>query len=1726
MTRQFPVPSCRWLLAILLLGFSQTAPAKYIGGQAPKSGCACSCSCTVPSVAERSNTSTTPSRTERNLMETVPILAVRSRFGPTINLSFTYNSYNADNSQATLDTVAGYGWTHSYNLFLFSQLGSMYRYDGDGRVTRYALNSNGAGYTTAPGYFETLVKTGGTTFTITEKTQTVYTFEYIPGTPFVLGGPVYRLTQIADRNGNTTTLTYTAGNLTQITDTYGRTVIFTYSAAHKITSVKDALGRITTFQYDSTGHMLTGITDPNGHAMGYTYNSLYQLTSKTDKAGRLFHYTYNSSFAPAAVTDANGTTPATLSNPNNWATDPTQLAEKQLRVYLPSTTTTTDGLGRQWQYQYDANGYITRETYPDGHFTIYQYDPNTLQLASMTDANGNTTSYLYNSSGDLTQVTDAMGHITQYTYDPTFHQVTSMTDPLGRVTTYTLDAHGNRIQESDPPADNPVVQTWAYDTHGNVTSHVDPDGNVTRNTYDSNGNLSQQTDAFGTADASTTMLQYDPEGNLVQLTDPRGFLTKSQYDGMDRRIGETDAAGTPQQRTLQTTYDGEGNRTEVIDGRGITTRYAYDLRQRLTAETDASGVSGQQRTTTTAYDADDNRITVTDPLGRVVSYEYDTRNRLVQETDATGTSVQATTTTAYDPDGNIISRTDADSHTTTYSYDALNRRISMTDALNEKTLYFYDGGTFSGSVSLGGVTVTCDQCGATPGTSLITGQVDPDGTASQHAGTTYTYYDALNRVVITDRRTGCLGGPTGTGCATGTIDPAKDAVTLNTYDAEGNRLTRTEPDGNTTTDLYDHRNRIRQETDAAGDVTVTTYDGDNNVVTITAPNGNITTNTYDPLDRLTGITDLAGSVAGYSYDADNNRITQTDGDGNVTTNTYDSLNRLTTSADPLGKTMRYSYDSQNNLLSTTDRNGSITNYTFDALNRRTLMTDALGNTTRWAYDAVGNLVQLTDANGNQTRFNYDPVNRPLCETYADATTRCFTYDPAGNLIARKDPNAGETVTYIYSDLYFLEHGLYAPSGASDTFTYDLSGRMLTNQRTNGAFTWPETFQYDGANRLLKTQESGQTITYAYDIPHRIRTVTYPGGRTITETTDYRARLQQIDDGSSPPPIVKYTYDSADNVLSRNYPRNGTTSAYTYNANNWTLQIAHQSPVTTPATFAGFNYAYDNEGNRLYEVKVHDLIHSECYSYDRTYRLINYQTGMPGSPTVCPPTPATQIAYNIDAVGNICRTTDTCKFNTLNEEIKLNAATIAYSADGNPGTSAALQYQFDEENRLTSETRLFDDKVCQYQYDAMGRRVLKVPTSAGACSAVSYYYDAARIIEEQNGGVTQATYVYGNSIDEILTMDRGGQTYYYHANALGSVEAITDSTANPVERYTYDAYGIVTVTDGSFNPIVPNAWGAPHSAIGNPWLFTGRQFDEETGLYYYRARSYDPREGRFLQRDPLEYSDGANLYEYVSDRPTFGLDPSGLNVWTRIRFWYNASGGNGGIGNPYFLGIAYPVGRVDINQEVACSQDAGHSKGGMAIANTASDSDVWEYGTAGSATITKRPIRCGPDILGNSYPGVNVTIEAKVSYTKGALSKHLSSAITSATVKAGFGRLGPFSLATTILSLGYGFYNWVYDFESFKASATISYDVCCQCCANGGFKPAVFPVTSSISLKTDQNQLAIAASQQILGGCNQFAPKQTALYTLNAGIGAAKKALANKEHEARVSPGLVLQQAQY
>jgi RHS repeat-associated protein len=1374
--------------AALLLG--NNSKATYIGSDPPDS--------VNPSIHQTGGT-IQMSLTEGNLRETYPVVTFGNPGSPALQLSLTYNSYNADGSRAQIDSGFGVGWTHSYDLFLFQQRGSFFWMRPDGRISQYHLGA-GNTYTADTGYFETLSPQLDGSYIITNKYQSWWHFASIPNTPFLVSGPVYRLIQMGDRNGHVTTLTYNPGTglLIQITDPYGRTLTLSYTSKH-LTSITDPLGRTTQIQYDTKFRTPIRITDPAGKVVRYSYNSLYQLNRKIDHDGRTYLYLYRNQ-RPWAVVDGGGQTWFSLSNPNNWAVNRFLLAQLLRRIYTPSTVTNIDGNGNLTRYQYDTNGYIDQVTAPDGATTVYTYDPGTRELSSVTDGNGHVTSYQYDAIGNRTNITDALGRVTTYTYDPVFNEVTSQTDPLGRVTTYQYDANGNRTNLTDDLG-HVTSYTW---TSGLLQSQTDPLGHTTTYQYDAFGDRTNQTDALG----HTTTYTYDAIGNRLSTTDPLGRTTTYQYDALDRVTGVTNALGG----VTTTTYDAIGRATSTTDPNTNTTLYVYDGRGRLTAAIDPEG---NERTF--GYDPDNNRIVQTNELGQPTTFIYDSRNRLIETVDALG----GVTYTAYDAVGNVTNVTDANGHTTSYQYDAVNRQVQTIDALGHVTTTAYDYD------------------------DNVTATVDPLG----HSRT--FEYDGLNRRVA---ETNGVGG-----------------ITTTIYDADGNRLSETDPVGNTTRYNYDALNRQTGVTNAAGNTTITVYDTGGNVMTSTAPNGNVTTYTYDALNRVISVTDTLGPVTTTAYDPDGNVISTTDPLGHTTSYQYDSLNRQIETIDPLGRTTLYDYDAAGSLTTNIDRNGNVTVYTYDAMDRRIGTTDALGNTTAYAYDAVGNVTNLTDANGHVTTYTYDARNRRIAEIYPDTppNTVTYAYDAVGNVTNRTDQD-GRVTTYTYDGIYDMTGRLYQPSGSSDHFIYDVSGRMLSADR-NG---WVNTFSYDGADRLVGTTQNGRTITYTYDIQNRVETNSYPSGRTLNYTYDARNRLTTLNDTTANPPITTYTYDGADRVITRGY-RNGTVTTYTYDPDNQILSLEHSNAVSR---VAGFGYAYDNEGNTLYEEKRHTPGDSQAYAYDALNRLVTFDVGTLSGNTI--PSPLIEKTWNLDPVGNWNNVvsnlvTETRTYGPANELLTVNAQSYLYDADGNLMQDSAYAYTYDEENRLTRAQRLSDSAIVgQYFYDALGRRVMQIasPTNTPPTTNI-YFYDRDSAVEvEDAGGVTRTIYTYDADGNQVLTMDRAGQTYYYHQNALGSPLALTDAGGSAVERYTYDAYGDVTVLDGSYNPIPLNPWGTPHSAAGNQFLYWGQELDEESGLWYSGPRAYDGDKGRFLQRHPVGYVFNfvqgliMNLYEFLRNNP--------------------------------------------------------------------------------------------------------------------------------------------------------------------------------------------------------------------------------------------------------------------
>ena len=203
----------------------------------------------------------------------------------------------------------------------------------------------------------------------------------------------------------------------------------------------------------------------------------------------------------------------------------------------------------------------------------------------------------------------------------------------------------------------------------------------------------------------------------------------------------------------------------------------------------------------------------------------------------------------------------------------------------------------------------------------------------------------------------------------------------------------------------------------------------------------------------------------------------------------------------------------------------------------------------------------------------------------------------------------------------------------------------------------------------------------------------------------------------------------------------------------------------------------------------------------------------------------------------------------------------------------------------------------FTYDALGRRVERIVDSGGAQVEVTrYYYDGENVILETDANeAPRRSFVHGSQyIDErVLMRLPDGKEYYYLLRELYSVAALTDEIGEIVEAATYDTYGRVAMYDGS-------AQAVENSPVGNPYYFTGRRLDLlplAGGLkqtYHYRARGYDPGNGRFMQRDPLGYTDSTSLYEAFGSAATTRTDPHGTQAATQ------PAGGNCGADVTYWL----------------------------------------------------------------------------------------------------------------------------------------------------------------------------------------------------------------------------------
>lgn len=621
--------------------------------------------------------------------------------GPSVGLT---RVYNADDST---ESVFGRSWTFNYNVYLVERpngMGVDIKRE-DGKVDFF--DSRGDGTFNSPRWVhDRLTKNQDGTYQLEIKRTKLRQLFNTQG----------KLSRITDRNGNSVTLQYDAGNRLQfVTDAVGRATEFKYHPSGKVSEVIDPLGRKATFTYDGSNNLISTV-DMNGNLISFAYNNVSYMESLTTPNGTTqitngtTPYFDEFTYVVKALTDAeNNTTRFDTGSIIAWVDDPR---------------------GNRTFYFNDGNGQTTQIEDPLGNKTEFDFGTAKGDLTRITDANGRRTNLSYDAGGNVKTITDRLNNTTTFEYDDR-DNLTEATDSLGNKYTYDYDENGNIKAVKDPTnVADPMkgITTLTYDSFGQLKTLTDARQKTTTFTYNSDGNLESERNPHG----GETKYTYDPAGRLKTLTDPNRKTFNYTYDGIERLKTITHPDGS------ETRYDYACCNLKSITDPSGTLTFDYDRANRLKRFTDT-----RNQVVEYGYDENRNLKSLTYPGGKVVQYEYDAADRMKKVTDW----LSNTTIYNYDPAGNLISSVNSNGTLTGYQYDGGNRLLSLVNAKSNGSViagykYAFNGLRYRSDIAV----VEAIQSVPTP--KNITYAYDDDSRIQTAAGVTFTHDDNGNLITV------------------------------------------------------------------------------------------------------------------------------------------------------------------------------------------------------------------------------------------------------------------------------------------------------------------------------------------------------------------------------------------------------------------------------------------------------------------------------------------------------------------------------------------------------------------------------------------------------------------------------------------------------------------------------------------------------------------------------------------------------------------------------------------------------------------------------------------------------------------------------------------------------------------------------------------------------------------------------------------------------------------
>ncbi len=582
----------------------------------------------------------------------------------------------------------------------------------------------------------------------------------------------------------------------------------------------------------------------------------------------------------------------------------------------------------------------------------------------------------------------------------------------------------------------------------------------------------------------------------------------------------------------------------------------------------------------------------------------------------------------------------------------------------------------------------------------------------------------------------------------------------------------------------------------------------------------------------------------------------------------------------------------------------------------------------------------TDATYDRVEYTYDYSSRKLTWKLPLTTLHTYNYDSVGRLLSDVATTLGSGVNgavrrieYGYDDLSraLTVSSYSATSGGTlrnqVRYSYDGWGNEQTcEQGHEGTATGAPSFQKAFADGAVSGEAKYVRHSHSYYPNGRVVYRNYPAAGTVG---DKLSRVDNVaNDASGTLKFAQMTYLGIGSVVKIARPQvsgglNLDLGIGTGNPAGWDDfgRVDDQKWQSDAAVIKDrYQYAYDRTGSRMFRDNLTATLKDHYFFRNGLDQVSTAKQGdLNAGRTDITGTPGFQEDWTLESHGNwrglVQTASGTATLNQTRTHTKANeVTTIAATVGTNWGDGVVNRNGFmtrvpkpgseGTRWRLTQDAwgRVFsvvDDvtpnpTIAEYKYDGLHRRTVKLKPNGANWDRRDYYYTCEwQVVEEREllntaSKTTVATvpkfqWVWGIAyIDEVVLRDENkdgdgdcvdgtDQRLYTCQDANFNVTALVDTAGTVVERVLYDAYGKHALWNA--------AWSATQSSTlyNNEVLYAGYRVNQESGLYQVRNRDYHATLGRWVQRDPIGYQDGMNLYEYSSSAPVSRRDPSGLQA---------------------------------------------------------------------------------------------------------------------------------------------------------------------------------------------------------------------------------------------------------